>query len=224
MRILLVEDDVMLADAVARALTQSAHTVDIARSGSDADNALVATQYDLVVLDVGLPQIDGFEVLRRMRQRRCNVPVLMLTVRDSLEDRVAGLDLGADDYLAKPFHLAELEARVRALLRRPHAAGSAELVRGALRLDTAGRRLYFADQPIELTVREIALVELFLMKEGRVVTKQQIADHLYGWEDAATNNAVEVAVYRLRRKLEPCGVEIRTVRGMGYIIEKANGP
>jgi two-component system OmpR family response regulator len=224
MRILLVEDDVMLADAVARALTQSAHTVDTARSGLEADNALVATQYDLVVLDVGLPQIDGFEVLRRMRQRRCNVPVLMLTVRDSLEDRVAGLDLGADDYLAKPFHLSELEARVRALLRRPHAAGSAELVHGGLRLDTAGRRLHYGDQPIDLTVREIALVELLLMKEGRVVTKQQIADHLYGWEDGATNNAVEVAVYRLRRKLEPCGVEIRTVRGMGYIIEKANGP
>jgi two-component system OmpR family response regulator len=221
-RILLVEDDVMLAEAIARALTQSAHTVDSARSGDEADRALLANKYDLVLLDIGLPQIDGFEVLRRLRQRRSSVPVLMMTVRESLEDRVAGLDLGADDYLAKPFHLSELEARVRALIRRAHGSGSSELVHGPLRLDMSGRRLYCNGLPLELSARETAVIELLLLKEGKVVTKQQIVDHLYGWEDASNSNSIEVFVYRLRRKLEDSGVTIRTVRGMGYLIEKPN--
>jgi two-component system OmpR family response regulator len=146
--------------------------------------------------------------------------VLVLTVRDTLEDRIAGLDLGADDYLTKPFHLSELEARVRALIRRAHANARSDLVHGPLRLDMAGRRLYCNEQPLDLSVREIAVIELLLLREGRVVTKQQIVDHLYGWEDASTSNAVEVVIYRLRRKLDASGVEIRTVRGMGYLIEK----
>ena len=220
MRILLVEDDVMLAEAIARALTQSAHTVDSARTGEEADHALVTGNYDLVLLDIGLPQLDGFEVLKRLRQRRSSVPVLMLTVRDSLEDRIAGLDLGADDYLTKPFHLSELEARVRALIRRAHSTGSSELTHGPLRLDMAGRRLYCNEQPLDLSAREIAVIELLLLREGKVVTKQQIVDHLYGWDDSSTSNAVEVFVYRLRRKIEVSGVDIRTVRGMGYLIEK----
>ena len=221
MRILLVEDDVMLAEVVARALRQSAHVVDEARTGTEADHALVTTNgYDLVILDVGLPQIDGFEVLRRLRQRRATVPVLMLTVRDALEDRVTGLDLGADDYLTKPFHLSELEARVRALLRRLHTSASSEILHGPLRLDMAGRRLFCNGEPVDLSARELAMIELLLLKEGKVVTKQQIVDHLYGWEDSSTSNAVEVFVYRLRKKLESSGVDIRTVRGMGYLIEK----
>jgi two-component system OmpR family response regulator len=211
----------MLADAVARALKQSAHAVDVAGTGEDAENSLAANQYDLVLLDVGLPHIDGFEVLKRLRQRRCNVPVLVLTVRDAPEDRVLGLDLGADDYLTKPFHLAELEARVRALIRRSHSNTTSDIVHGPLRLDMAGRRLYVEEEPVDLSLREIAVIELLLLREGRVVTKQQIVDHLYGWEDTATSNAVEVFVYRLRKKLEPSGVDIRTVRGMGYLIEKA---
>jgi two-component system OmpR family response regulator len=221
-RILLVEDDVMLAEAIARALTQSVHTVDIARSGDEADRALLASKYDLVLLDIGLPQIDGFEVLRRLRQRRLSVPVLMMSVRESLEDRVAGLDLGADDYLSKPFHLSELEARVRALIRRAHGSATSELVHGPLRLDMSGRRLYCNDVPLDLSARETAVIELLLLKEGKVVTKQQIVDHLYGWEDASNSNSIEVFVYRLRRKLEDSGVTIRTVRGMGYLIEKPN--
>lgn len=220
MRILLVEDDKMLADAVARALTQSAHAVDVSHSGEEADHAAATSDYDLIVLDVGLPQIDGFEVLRRLRSRRSAVPVLMLTARDAVEDRVAGLDLGADDYLAKPFHLSELEARVRALIRRANANANSELVHGRLRLDTAGRRLYCDDQPMDLSVRELAVIELLLLKGGKVVTKQQIVDHLYGWDDTSSSNTVEVFVYRLRRKLESSGVDIRTVRGMGYLIEK----
>ena len=223
MRILLVEDDVMLAEAVTRALTQSAHAVDGARTGTEADRALATNDYDLVLLDVGLPQLDGFEVLKRLRQRRSGVPVLMVTVRDSPEDRVQGLDLGADDYLTKPFHLSELEARVRALIRRSHSNASSDLIHGPLRLDMAGRRLYCREQPLDLSLREVAVIELLLLREGRVVTKQQIIDHLYGWDDVSSSNTVEVFVYRLRKKLESSGVDIRTVRGMGYLIEKANG-
>jgi two-component system OmpR family response regulator len=222
MRILLVEDDPMLADTVARALRQSAHAVESASRGDQADELLQKGDYDLVLLDANLPGIDGFEVLRRLRRRKSAVPVLMLTVRDEPQDRVAGLDLGADDYLTKPFHLSELEARVRALIRRAHASGSPELVHGPLRLDAAGRRLYCDGRPLEVSARELAVIELLLLREGRVVTKQSIADRLYGWDEASTSNAVDVFVHRLRKKLQPTGVDIRTVRGMGYLIEKPN--
>ena len=223
MRILLAEDDAMLADAVTRALVQAAHAVDLARDGAEADRALRANEYDLAILDVGLPVFDGFEVLRRLRDRRSpvQVPVLVLTVRDSIEDRVAGLDLGADDYLTKPFHLFELEARVRALIRRAHSRSSSNLMHGRLRLDVAGRRLYRDDQPIDLTSREFAVLELLLLRVGRVVTKQHIVDHLYGWDDNLSSNAIEVLMHRLRKKLECSGMDIRTVRGMGYLIDNA---
>ena len=221
MRILLVDDDQMLAAAVARALRQSAHVVEAVSSGEEADQCLAANEYDLVLLDVGLPGLDGFEVLRRLRARRKSVPVIVLTVRDASEDRVHGLDLGADDYLTKPFNLAELEARVRALIRRAHASGASELLHGPLRLDMAGRRLFCGAQPLELSARELAVIELLLLKAGRVVTKQQITEHLYGWDEMSSSNAVEVFVYRLRKKLESSGVELRTVRGMGYLIDKA---
>jgi two-component system OmpR family response regulator len=218
-----VEDDAMLADAVARALTQAAHAVDSVRSGEEADRALSSAEYDLVLLDISLPQIDGFEVLKRLRARRSTVPVLVMTVRDAVEDRITGLDLGADDYITKPFHLSELEARVRALIRRAHAGASSDIVHGRLRLDMAGRRLYCDRQPLDLSVRELSVVELLLLKAGKVVTKQQIVDSLYGWEDVSSSNAVEVFIYRLRKKLEPSGVDIRTIRGMGYLIEKPHG-
>jgi two-component system, OmpR family, response regulator len=222
-RILLVEDDRMLSDAVARALAQAAHVVDVSYNGEEADRALATYDYGLVLLDIGLPKIDGFEVLKRLRGRRNAVPVLVLTVRESIEDRISGLDLGADDYLAKPFHLSELEARVRALIRRAHSSASSMLLHGRLRLDTAGRRLYCDETPVDLSIRELAVIELLLLKEGKVVTKQQIVDHLYGWDDVSNSNAIEVFVYRLRKKLETSGTDIRTVRGMGYLIEKHAG-
>ena len=222
MRILLVEDDALLADAIARSLSQSAHAVDVARSGEEADAALATVDYDLVVLDVELPGLDGLELLKRLRARRSVVPVLIVTVRDALEERIAGLDLGADDYLTKPFHLSELEARVRALIRRAHAGATSELVHGRLRLNMAARRLYCDDQPVELSMRELAVLELLLLRGSRVVTKQQIIEHLYGWEDVSSSNTIEVFIYRLRKKIEPFGVDIRTVRGMGYLIEKPN--
>ena len=222
MRILLVEDDALLADAIARSLSQSAHAVDVARSGEEADAALATVDYDLVVLDVELPGLDGLEILKRLRARRSVVPVLIVTVRDALEERIAGLDLGADDYLTKPFHLSELEARVRALIRRAHAGATSELVHGRLRLNMAARRLYCDDQPVELSMRELAVLELLLLRGSRVVTKQQIIEHLYGWEDVLSSNTIEVFIYRLRKKIEPFGVDIRTVRGMGYLIEKPN--
>ncbi|MBL8335234.1 MAG: response regulator transcription factor [Rhodoferax sp.] len=223
MRILLAEDDLILADALCRALVQSAYAVDIADNGEQADRSLALGIYDLAILDIGLPGIDGLEVLRRLRARKSAVPVLMLTAFDTLADRVRGLDLGADDYLSKPFDLPELEARVRALLRRgsPHPAPS--LQHGGLRLDTVDRRVYHDNQPIELSAREFAVLELLMMREGRVVSKEHMVNHLYGWGDEVGPNAIEVYVHRIRKKLEPLGCEIRTVRGMGYLMERKGG-
>jgi two-component system OmpR family response regulator len=221
MRILLVEDDAILADAVYRALTQSAHMVELARNGDEAEAALLSSAHDLVILDVNIPGPDGLEVLRRLRSRGERVPVLMITVRDAVEDRVKGLDLGADDYLAKPFHLFELEARVRALIRRSNSHASANIVHGRVRLDTEGRRVFCDGNPVDLTSRELAVLELLLLRAGRVVTKQQIVDTLYGWEEGSSSNTVEVFIHRLRRKLEATGMNIRTVRGMGYLVDNA---
>lgn len=222
MRILLVEDDAVLSSALRRALVQGAYAVDVAEDGERARDALGNDVYDLVVLDIGLPKVDGFDLLRELRAQGVRVPVLVLTARDALEDRVKGLDLGADDYLTKPFDLPEFEARVRALIRRGHHRASASLRHGALRLDTAGRRLYSGAQPIDLSVRELAVIELLMLREGRVVTKEQMVDHLYGWNEEVSGNAIEVCVHRLRKKLEPAGANIRTVRGMGYLLDKAD--
>ncbi len=220
MRILLVEDDKILADALCRALVQSAYAVDVVGDGEQADNALALDIYDLAILDIGLPGMSGLDVLRRLRTRKSQLPVLMLTAYDTLADRVKGLDLGADDYLAKPFDLPELEARVRALLRRGNTQPTPYLVHGRLRLDTVGRRLYCDEAAVELSAREFAVLELLLMREGRVVSKEHMVNHLYGWGDEVGANAIEVYVHRIRKKLEPMGCDIRTVRGMGYLMER----
>ena len=221
MRILVVEDDALLADGLTRVLKRSGHAVDQVRTGLQADNSLRITSYELVVLDVGLPGIDGFEVLRRLRSRRSKANVLMLTARDGVEDRVHGLDLGADDYLTKPFSVTEFEARVRALSRRPTLAAASIVVRG-LSVDVEAKRVRVNDAPIDLTVREWALLELFLARPGRVLSKEQIAQQLASYEDTLTVNAIEVYVSRLRSKVEASGVRIRTVRGFGYMWEAEN--
>jgi len=224
MRILLVEDDKILADALSRALVQSAYAVDVVETGEAADNALAVSAYDLAILDIGLPGLSGLDVLRRLRGRKSPVPVLLLTAMDTLADRVRGLDLGADDYLTKPFDLPELEARVRALLRRGSANPAPYLHHGRLSLDTVGRRVFHDNTPVELSARELAVLELLMMREGRVVSKELMVNHLYGWGDEVGANAIEVYVYRIRKKLEPLGCEIRTVRGMGYLMERIDAP
>ncbi|MDP3759933.1 MAG: response regulator transcription factor [Ramlibacter sp.] len=224
MRILLVEDDKILAEALSRALVQSAYAVDVVETGEAADNALAVSTYDLAILDIGLPGLSGLDVLRRLRGRKSHVPVLLLTALDTLADRVRGLDLGADDYLTKPFDLPELEARVRALLRRGSANPAPYLHHGRLSLDTVGRRVFHDNTPVELSARELAVLELLMMREGRVVSKELMVNHLYGWGDEVGANAIEVYVYRIRKKLEPLGCEIRTVRGMGYLMERIDAP
>jgi two-component system OmpR family response regulator len=220
MRILVVEDDPVLADGLVRSLRQGDYAVDCVGSGDQADHVLLAQNYDLVILDLGLPKIDGFEVLRRLRHRGARMPVLILTARDALDDRVRGLDLGADDYLTKPFDLPELEARVRALIRRGQSGGGSVLVHGTLKLDTVGRRATLNGTPLELSARELGVLEVLMLRSGRVVNKEQLAEQLYGWEEEVGPNAIEVYVHRLRRKLEPAGVVIRTIRGLGYLLEK----
>ena len=220
MRVLIVEDDPVLADGLTRSLRQSDFAVDCAHDGEQADHVLTAQNYDLVILDLGLPKVDGFEVLKRLRRRGATVPVLVLTARDALADRVKGLDLGADDYLTKPFELPELEARMRALIRRGQAGGSSVLTHGPLTLDLSGRRAMLAGAPLELSARELGVLEVLMLRSGRVVNKEQLAEQLYGWDDEVGSNAIEVYVHRLRKKLESAGVAIRTIRGLGYLLEK----
>ena len=221
MRILLAEDDAVLADGLSRSLRAGGYAVDVVNNGSDADSALAAQPFDLLILDLGLPKLAGIEVLRRLRGRQSKLPVLILTAADSVEQRVKGLDLGADDYMAKPFALSELEARVRALTRRA-AGGTQNVLRhGALTLDVAGRVAAIDDQPLDLSAREIGLLEILLARAGRLISKEQLVEHLCEWGEEVSNNAIEVYVHRLRKKLEPGGVRIATVRGLGYCLEKS---
>jgi len=217
-RILVVEDDALLAEGLTSALSRAGHAVVHTTSGRHADFQLVNDEFDLVVLDVGLPDIDGFEVLRRLRQRRSVTSVLVLTARDAVEDRVHGLDLGADDYLTKPFSLTEFEARVRALLRRGVAPAASWSVAG-MTVDVAAKRVRIHDRTVDLTPREWALLELLLAHPGRVLSKDQIAENLFSFDEQLSPNAIEVHVSRLRTKIEPAGVHIRTVRGFGYLWE-----
>lgn len=221
MRILIAEDDPVLADGLSRSLRAGGYAVDVVTGGDEADTALAAQAFDLLILDLGLPKLSGLEVLRRLRARNARVPVLILTAADSVEQRVRGLDLGADDYMAKPFALSELEARVRALTRRAAGLGQSVLRNGALALDQAGRIATINDQPLELSARELGLLQVLLQRAGRVVSKEQLVDHLCEWGEEVSNNAIEVYVHRLRKKLEPGGVRIATVRGLGYCLERA---
>ncbi|NML33565.1 response regulator transcription factor [Paraburkholderia antibiotica] len=224
MRILIAEDDSILADGLVRSLRQSAYAVDHVKSGVEADTALSMQTFDLLILDLGLPRMSGLEVLRRLRARNSNLPVLILTAADSVDERVKGLDLGADDYMAKPFALNELEARVRALTRRGAGGGPTITRHGSLSFDQVGRIAYVNDQVIDLSARELGLLEVLLQRIGRLVSKEQLVDHLCEWGEEVSNNAIEVYVHRLRKKIEPSGVRIITVRGLGYCLEKAAPP
>jgi two-component system OmpR family response regulator/two-component system response regulator QseB len=218
MRILLVEDDRLLGDGIRAGLMQAGFAVDWVQDGRAAELALAGEAYDAVVLDLGLPRLSGMEVLARARAARNAVPVLILTARDTVPDRIAGLDAGADDYLVKPFDLGELQARLRALIRRGKNQTAPQLAHGELRLDPAARSVSWAGRPVELSAREFAVLHALLANAGRVLSKAQLEEKLYGWGEEIESNAVEVFVHHLRRKLSP--ELIRTVRGVGYMIPR----
>ena len=224
MRILIAEDDSILADGLSRSLRHNGYAVDAVRDGLAADSALAAQAFDLLILDLGLPQLAGLEVLRRLRARNSALPVLILTAADSIEQRVKGLDLGADDYMAKPFALQELEARVRALGRRGMGGATAVIQHGPLQYDTTGRVVTLNDAMVDLSARELALLEVLLQRVGRLVSKDQLVEHLCVWGEEVSTNAIEVYVHRLRKKIEVGPVRIATVRGLGYCLEKIAQP
>jgi DNA-binding response OmpR family regulator len=218
MRVLLVEDDLLLGDGIRAGLMQSGFAVDWAKDGREAELAVSGEPYDAVVLDLGLPRLPGMDVLRRTRAAKNPVPILILTARDTVGDRIAGLDAGADDYLAKPFDLGELQARLRALVRRARSQTEPVIAHGALRLDPAGRSVTLEGRAVDLSAREFAILHELLLNAGRVMSKAQLEEKLYGWGEEIESNAVEVFVHHLRRKLAPD--LIRTIRGVGYMIAK----
>jgi DNA-binding response OmpR family regulator len=219
MRLLLIEDDEMLARGVTAALEQSGYAVDVAPTAQAALRFTQAAVYNAGILDLGLPDRDGLDLLRDMRRDGVPFPILILSARDGLNDRIRGLDTGADDYLVKPFALGELEARLRALLRRAEETTGWRRL-GRLRFDVAGKRALGGDDELELTARELSILEVLIVHAHRIVTKQALFDAVFSHETDAAPNALEVHVSRLRQKLKPAGVTIRSVRGLGYRIEE----
>jgi len=223
MRILIAEDDPVLAEGLMVSLRESGYSVDRVASGAEADCAIAGFDFDLLILDLNLPRMSGLEVLKRLRGRSHELPVLILTAEDGVEARVRGLDLGADDYLAKPFALEELKARVRALTRRGVAGRPPLTVYGDLTYDQVGKVARVRGEALDLSARELVLLELLLQRADRMVSKTHLLDHMCEWGEEVSINAIEVYVHRLRRKLEAAGVEIVTMRGLGYRIQKT-GP
>lgn len=219
MHLLLVEDDAELSASLCAALRRSGHAVDTASSGEEALSALETQQHDLIILDLGLPKLDGLEVLRRIRGRQDVTPVLVLTARDAVQSRVQALDAGADDYLLKPFDVRELEARMRAITRRAVAGSATDVRAGRLTLVAAERCICVDDKRLDLSPREFGLLELLIESRNRVVSKSQIQSRLCEWDQELTDGAIEVHIHRVRRKLANSGANIRTVRGFGYLLE-----
>jgi two-component system response regulator QseB len=218
MRLLVVEDDRMIGESVRTALRQEGYAADWVRDGADADAALSAEAYDLVLLDLGLPGTRGLDILRALRTRGQAMPVLIMTARDAIDDRVGGLDAGADDYLVKPFDLDELLARVRALLRRRSERREAVLRHGPLTLDPATHETSLDGAPVKLTIREFALLRALLHRPGLPISRARLEQAIYGWGEEIESNAIEVHVHALRRKLGAGW--IRTVRGVGYMVPR----
>jgi two-component system response regulator TctD len=219
MRVLLVEDNPILSRSLTDALTSAKLTVDCMHDGESADHVLRTQDYALVILDIGLPKLDGLEVLRRLRARRNAVPVLMLTAHGSVEERVRGLDLGADDYLAKPFALTELEARARALLRRSHGQEPLNAQCGTLLYDSVDRSFTLNGESLALTPRERSVLEVLILRNGRAINKDTLSEKIFGLDESVNADAIEIYVYRLRKKLEHSSVGIVTLRGLGYLLE-----
>jgi DNA-binding response OmpR family regulator len=218
MRILLAEDDRLLGDGLAAGLNQLGFQTDWVEDGEQARLALETEEYEALVLDLGLPRLDGLALLQGLRQRGREVPVLVLTARDAKQDKLAGFAAGADDYLIKPVDLDELAARLRALIRRSHGRASAELTAGGVSLDAGARRVRLNGVAVELSARELGILEMLMEHAGQVVSRSQLEAALYGWGEGIESNAVEVHIHHLRKKL---GSElIRTLRGIGYMVEK----
>ncbi len=220
MRVLVVEDDPVLAEGISTALQQSGYLIEVATDGMAADQKLASTSYDALILDLGLPRLDGTEVLRNIRSRKDDLPVLVVTARDSVDARVHGLDLGADDYLVKPFELAELEARMRALIRRRHFGGQAQVVFGGLRYECSSRRFFVGEKSLDLSAREATILESLMKNVDRVVSKEELLDRICKEPDEIGVNAIEVYIHRIRKKLEPAKVGIKGIRGLGYLFEE----
>ncbi|NUB43276.1 response regulator transcription factor [Fertoebacter nigrum] len=221
MRILLVEDNLPLAEALATLLAGAGYAVDTVHDGASAEAFAAAEAFDLVILDLNLPQMDGLAVLRAMRARANPAAVLILTARGTPEERVKGLDLGADDYMTKPFDIGEFEARVRSLLRRQAGLRASTVSLGPVTLDLVSRQFAVAGQPLDLPARERALLELLFMRAGKVVAKERIIQSLTALDDALSDNAIEQYASRLRKRLAPHGLSLRTARGIGYYLEQA---
>ncbi|HEV7801890.1 MAG TPA: response regulator transcription factor [Burkholderiales bacterium] len=222
MRILIAEDDSSIAQALQFALSQVGHAVDAVCDGAAADEALKNQGFGLLILDLGLPKLDGFEVLRRLRRRNAAIPVLILSAREKPDEKAMGLDLGADDYLAKPFSVTELQARVRALLRRGQG-GAAPIVSFAkLTFDTVGRTASFDGCTLRLSSHETGVLEVLLHRFGRVVSKEQLVEQLYNYDKDVGHNTIEVYVHRVRKKITGTGVTVRTLYGRGYMIDYAS--
>lgn len=218
MRIMVIEDDPDLGDALVQRLSREGHAVDWEGDGEAADDILQYQEYDVIILDIGLPNMDGFEILRALRKRGSRTPVLMLTARAEIEDRIGALDVGADDYLSKPFDFREFDARCRALLRRSQGLASNLIRVGRLTFDRANKVAQIGDTQLKLPNREFRLLEIFLANLGRLLSKEQISSQLFDFDDEAGPNAIELYVGRLRRKLDEA-LSIRTVRRLGYIAE-----
>ncbi|HKU00217.1 MAG TPA: response regulator [Paraburkholderia sp.] len=219
MRILLVEDNPNLAQSLLAALSTARFSMDHMKDGEAADHVLLTQDYALVILDLGLPRLNGLEVLRRLRARRNPVPVLILTAHDSVEERVRGLNLGADDYLSKPFELLELEARVRALIRRGLGHENTSIACGALVYDSIDRGFRLRGEVLALTPRERSVLEVLILRNGRAINKETLSEKIFGLDESVNADAIEIYVYRLRKKLEGRGIAIVTLRGLGYLLE-----